>query len=219
MKKSFFLAIAGNIGVGKTNLTKALNQRLGWRSYYEPVVNNPYLENFYEDMQRWSFHLQMFFLSKRFEAQREFMLIEESFIQDRTIYEDGEVFARTLYEQGSMTEVDYENYKSLFDLMVSFLRPPDMIIYLEASPEVLLGRIENRGRDCEKSITLEYLSRLDSAYKRWVDKASSYSRIYRIDTERTNFVKDTEAVESLVEMLKMEEQNLPSIGALGSKQF
>ena len=125
MSRGFFLAIAGNIGVGKTELTNRLSAELGWLAYYEPVIENPYLDVFYADMKRWSFHLQIYFLSERFKAQAEIGRSELPFIQDRTIYEDAEIFARTLHAQGSMTDVDYHNYTALFDIMVGFLRKPD----------------------------------------------------------------------------------------------
>ena len=134
MNQGYFLAIAGNIGVGKTELTNRLSAELGWLAYYEPVIENPYLDPFYKDMTRWSFHLQIYFLSERFKAQAEIGKSAMPFIQDRTIYEDAEIFARVLHEQGSMTTVDYENYTALFHILVSYLRKPDLIIYLKASP-------------------------------------------------------------------------------------
>src|SRR5437867_344714 len=146
MSQGYFLAIAGNIGVGKTELTNRLSAELGWLAYYEPVIDNPYLDVFYADMRRWSFHLQIYFLSERFKAQAEIGKSQLPFIQDRTIYEDAEIFAKTLHARGAMTEVDYQNYSSLFHVMVGYLRKPDLVIYLKASPEVLLQRIAQRGR-------------------------------------------------------------------------
>src|SRR5262249_48344518 len=175
--RGYFLAIAGNIGVGKTELTDRLSRELRWYAYYEPVIHNPYLDAFYADMSRWAFHLQIYFLSERFKAQ---VTIGESvgaFIQDRTIYEDREIFARTLHEQGDMTRVDFENYTALFDCMVSFLRKPDLILYLKASPETLIERIARRGRESEKSITLDYLSRLGHAYDDWMERATSLCEV------------------------------------------
>src|SRR5207344_2703198 len=145
----YFLAIAGNIGVGKTELTNRLSAELGWLAYYEPVIQNPYLDAFYADMRRWSFHLQIYFLSERFKAQVEISKSSLPFIQDRTIYEDAEIFARTLHEQGSMSDVDYENYAALFGVLMGYLRPPDLILYLRASPETLMSRIARRGRESE----------------------------------------------------------------------
>jgi len=142
----FFLAIAGNIGVGKTELTNRLSAELGWVAHYEPVIQNPYLDPFYKDMPRWSFHLQIYFLGERFKAQVEISKSPLPFIQDRTIYEDAEIFARTLWQQGSMTEVDYRNYVALFHCMVGFLRPPDLIVYLKASPQTLMDASPSAGR-------------------------------------------------------------------------
>src|SRR5687767_9456038 len=147
MPPGYFLAIAGNIGVGKTQLTDRLAKELGWKAYYEPVIQNPYLDPFYQDMPRWSFHLQIYFLAERFKAQAQMGASDASFIQDRTIYEDAEIFARTLYEQGSMTQVDYENYTALFHVMTGYLRRPDLVLYLSASPDTLLERIAARGRE------------------------------------------------------------------------
>src|SRR2546426_1368026 len=165
--QGYFLAIAGNIGVGKTELTLRLSEELGWAAYFEPVIQNPYLDPFYENMPRWSFHLQIYFLSERFKAQAEIGASPAPFIQDRTIYEDAEVFAKTLYEQGSMTEVDYKNYAALFHVLVTFLRGPDVILYLKASPEMLMRRISKRGRPSEQSITVGYSSRLGRAHDDW----------------------------------------------------
>ncbi len=157
MRPGKFVAIAGNIGVGKTHLTTLLANHLGWRAYYEPVIDNPYLDDFYCDMDRWSFHLQVFFLSKRFEIHREMVSSDEPCIQDRTIYEDKEIFAHTLHRQGFMSDSDYENYTDLFDAMTSFLRTPDLVVYLRAGVETLQERIRCRGRDCEREISSEYL--------------------------------------------------------------
>src|SRR5262249_5409980 len=171
MRLGYFLVVAGNIGVGKTELTHRLSEELGWAAYYEPVVQNPYLDPFYENMPRWSFHLQIYFLSERFKAQVEIGKSPIPFIQDRTIYEDAEIFARTLRDQGSMTEVDYQNYTSLFGILVSFLRKPDLILYLKASPRVLMERIARRGRASEQSIGIDYIARLNHAYDDWMRRA------------------------------------------------
>jgi len=195
-KRPFFLAIAGNIGVGKSHLTAGLSEILGWDAYYEPVIHNPYLEDFYADMRRWAFHLQIYFLSERFKAQKRMSAGTRSFIQDRTIYEDAEVFARVLHEQGDMTRVDFDNYKSLFDEMTDLLRPPDLVLYLTARPETLVRRIESRGRDCERTIAIEYLARLQSAYDRWMSQPGRLV-VKTIDTETTDFVHDRAALEAL----------------------
>jgi deoxyadenosine/deoxycytidine kinase len=200
--RGFFLAIAGNIGVGKTELTDRLSRDLGWYAYYEPVIQNPYLDPFYADMARWAFHLQIYFLSERFKAQ---VTIGESvgaFIQDRTIYEDREIFARTLHDQGDMTDVDFENYTALFDCMVSFLRKPDLILYLKASPETLMERIARRGRESEKSITLDYLSRLGRKYDEWMERARGLYEVMVLDTDHVALQGDAAAFQDLVEDLK-----------------
>lgn len=178
-----FLAIAGNIGVGKTLVSRALGERLGWPVYYEPVIENPYLDLFYGDMSRWAFHLQMYFLSERFKAQKRLLEENRSFIQDRTIYEDAEVFATTLLHQGDMTRVDYDTYRSLFTEMVDGLRPPDLIVYLRASVVTLLERIRVRGRSCESAIDAAYLERLDRAYASWMAEARERYRVLEIETD------------------------------------
>ncbi len=202
MSAGFFLAIAGNIGVGKTELTNRLTAELGWAAHYEPVIHNPYLDPFYKDMQRWSFHLQIYFLGERFKAQVEIGRSPLPFIQDRTIYEDAEIFARTLREQGSMTEVDYENYVALFNCMIGFLRPPDLIVYLKASPATLMERIAKRGRDSEKAIGVGYIERLNAAYDDWMRRAAGHCEVLEIDTDRVPMLGETPAFQGLVERLK-----------------
>lgn len=202
MTQGYFLAVAGNIGAGKTELTLRLSEELGWAAYFEPVVQNPYLDPFYENMKRWSFHLQIYFLSERFKAQLELSKTPMPFIQDRTIYEDAEIFARTLHDQGSMTDVDFENYRSLFHILVSFLRKPDLILYLKASPAVLMERIGKRGRSSELGITVDYLARLNHAYDDWIRRASSEIEVMEIDTDRVPLQGETPAFRRLVNDLK-----------------
>ncbi|MGH7725027.1 MAG: deoxynucleoside kinase [Candidatus Eiseniibacteriota bacterium] len=202
MPQGYFLAIAGNIGVGKTDLTDRLAAELGWKVYYEPVIENPYLDPFYQDMQRWSFHLQIYFLAERFKAQVRIGQSGEAFIQDRTIYEDAEIFAKTLLEQGSMTKVDYENYTELFHCMTDFLRPPDLIIYLHASPDTLLERIAKRGRESEKAISRDYLARLGNAYDDWIARVSKVREVKVIDTDSIPIKGPTAAFNDLVLELK-----------------
>ena len=202
MNQGYFLAIAGNIGVGKTELTSRLSDELGWMAYYEPVIQNPYLDDFYGDMPRWSFHLQIYFLSERFKAQAEISDRPLPFIQDRTIYEDAEIFARTLHEQGSMTLVDYRNYTALFEVLVSFLRKPDLIIYLRATPEALIERIGRRGRASEKGIGIDYIARLNRAYEDWMERARLECEVLEIDTDRVPLRGETDAFRGLVEDLK-----------------
>lgn len=202
MSRGYFLAIAGNIGVGKTELTNRLSAELGWLAYYEPVIDNPYLDVFYGDMRRWSFHLQIYFLSERFKAQAEIGKSELPFIQDRTIYEDAEIFAKTLHAQGSMTEVDYRNYRALFEIMVGYLRKPDLVIYLKASPDVLLERIERRGRASEKSIGREYIVSLNRAYDDWMARIRGDLEVIEIDTDQVPLQGETPAFAGLVRDLK-----------------
>ena len=209
--RGFFLAIAGNIGVGKTELTDRLAAALGWKVYYEPVIENPYLDRFYKDMERWSFHLQIYFLAERFKAQVKIGKSGEAFIQDRTIYEDAEVFARTLFEQGSMTRVDYENYVELFHCMTDFLRPPDLIIYLHANPDTLMERIARRGRESEKAITRDYLTRLGKAYDGWIERATQRGDVRVIDTDAIPLQGPTPAFATLVDEL---ERRYPPQGTL-----
>ena len=202
MNTGFFLAIAGNIGVGKTQLTNRIAAELGWAAHYEPVIQNPYLDPFYKDMPRWSFHLQIYFLGERFKAQVEIGKSPLPFIQDRTIYEDAEIFAKTLWQQGSMTDVDYENYVSLFHCMVGFLRPPDLIVYLKARPKTLMERIAKRGRESEKTIGIDYIRRLNEAYDDWMARASKAGEVLEIDTDHVPLVGDTPEFRDLIGLLK-----------------
>jgi deoxyadenosine/deoxycytidine kinase len=185
-----FVAIAGNIGVGKTRLTTELARRLGWVPYFEPVDINPYLEDFYKDMNRWSFHLQIYFLSKRFMMHKELVENGVPCVQDRTIYEDAEIFARILHQSGQMDERDFENYLALFDVMISYLRAPDLIICLRASVDTLLERINQRGRSCEKTIPRDYLETLNNAYHSWWDRARSLTQLLEIDTDRVDLLSE-----------------------------
>ncbi len=164
----WFVAMSGNIGSGKSTLTTLLCQRLGWQPYYEVVDENPYLPDFYASMARWSFHLQVFFLTRRFRYHQEILRATSSVIQDRTIYEDAEIFARNLYLQGLMDERDYRAYHDLFQMMIEFLRPPDLVVYLRAPVEVLLERIRSRSRDFERQIPPAYLAQLNERYEEWV---------------------------------------------------
>ncbi len=161
--------VAGNIGTGKTSLTERLGDRLGWRTAYESVIDNPYLSDFYQDMAAWSFNLQIFFLGHRAQQHLELVRDSNSAIADRSIYEDVKIFARALHHQGSLSERDYLSYRRVFQLIADHLPEPDLLIYLIASPEILLHRIEERGRKMESGITLEYLSLLDSFYEDWMN--------------------------------------------------
>jgi len=166
MKK--FVAVAGNIGVGKSTLVGMLCAKLGWEPFYEPVAENPYLADFYHDMTSWSFHSQVFFLTHRLKAHHELALRPSSVIQDRSVYEDAEIFAQNLFLQGHIRPRDYQTYRELYETVLCFLPPPDLVIFLRASVPTLLGRIARRGRDYERTITAEYLSSLNGLYENWL---------------------------------------------------
>ena len=179
----WFVAVSGNIGSGKSTITTLLSEKLGWKPYYEVVDENPYLPDFYADMPRWSFHLQVFFLSKRFQHHQEIVRAPHSVIQDRTIYEDAEIFARNLYLQGLMDERDFRNYHELFNTMLQFLHPPDLIIYLKASVPTLLERIRRRARDFEQRIPADYLTQLNERYAEWAERFTQCP-ILTVDADR-----------------------------------
>jgi len=163
-----FVAVAGNIGVGKSTLVDKLCEKLGWEPYFEPVAENPYLKNFYQDMKAWAFQSQVYFLTHRMRSHFELLNNKVSVVQDRTVYEDAEIFARNLYLQGNMTETDYATYRELYDLFITMLNPPDLVLYLSAPVETLLERINSRGRDFESTISAEYLTQLNTLYQEWI---------------------------------------------------
>jgi deoxyadenosine/deoxycytidine kinase len=163
-----FVTVAGNIGVGKSTLVELLSKRLGWEPFYEPVGENPYLAEFYRDMRAWAFHSQMFFLTRRLRAHRQLVDHPTSAIQDRSVYEDAEIFAQNLYLQRHMAERDYQTYRELYQILTDFLPSPDLVIYLRASTITLQQRISLRGRDYEKQIQPEYLNRLNALYEAWI---------------------------------------------------
>ncbi len=196
-KPPFFLTIAGNIGVGKTTLTRLVSEKFGWKAFYERVINNPYLDDFYSDMHRWSFNLQVYFLSRRFMDQRKISESEIPCVQDRSIYEDAEIFAYILHKQGYMSDRDYENYRDLFYTMTEYLRKPDLIIYLRASTWTLITRIRKRGRDFEQRITKEYLFELNEAYDRWIENAQKDFAIITINADELDFEKNPEELEKV----------------------
>jgi len=179
----YLVSIAGNIGVGKTTLAQILGERFGWRTFHEQVIDNPYLADFYADMRRWSFSLQVYFFTHRFQMFQEMMAADVSCVQDRTIYEDLEIFARTLNRQGFLDDRDYQNYRTLFEKMIAFLPPPDLIIYRRAGPEFLLERIRSRGRGFEQGITLEYLRGLHESYEDWIGRAAAKMPVLTLDAE------------------------------------
>ncbi len=163
-----FIAIAGNIGVGKSTLTRLLSETLGWEPFYEAVSDNPYLVDFYGDMTRYAFHSQVFFLSRRLRHHRRLLDFPNSVVQDRSVYEDAEIFARALWEQGHIGPRDYQTYRELYDVLVLFLPPPDLVVYLRASVPTLQKRIAQRGREFERNISVQYLEQLNSLYADWM---------------------------------------------------
>ena len=202
-KNKLYIAVAGNIGVGKTTLTRMLGERLGWKTFYERVLDNPYLSDFYGDMKRWSFHLQVFFLSNRFIDQKQITEWPDSCIQDRSIYEDVEIFAHTLHKNGNMSDVDYKNYQDLFAVMVSYLRKPDLIIYLRSTVDNLLKHIQKRGRDYEKSIDPAYLAELNDAYESWIERAKKDNfKVIVFDMNHRDFEHNEEDFNLLYHSIK-----------------
>ena len=182
----YFVAIAGNIGAGKSTLTGMLAEHLGWQPFYEANAENPYLADFYQDMKRWSFHSQVFFLGKRLEHHRQLLDYPGSVVQDRTVYEDAEIFAANLYRQGHMAKRDYSAYRNLYKAISSFLPPPDIIVYLQASVDTLLKHISKRGREFEKDIEADYIAQLNTLYDAWIDDWT-VCPVLRVPMDTTNF--------------------------------
>ncbi len=197
------IAIAGNIGAGKTTLTTLLAQHFKMDPHYESVDENPYLEDFYHDMDRWSFHLQVYFLNSRFRQILEIKKDNKDIIQDRTIYEDRFIFASNLAAMGLMSERDFDNYSSLFDLMELIVTPPDLLIYLRASIPTLVRNIHSRGREYEKSINIDYLSNLNERYNNWIDSYNK-GKLLIIDVDNLDFVKKPEDLGQIIEKINAE---------------
>ncbi len=193
------IAIAGNIGSGKTTLTRMLAKRYGWTPRYEPVDNNPYLEDFYKDMNRWSFNLQIYFLNKRFKEVVEISQSKDTIIQDRTIFEDARIFAPNLHDQGYMSDRDFQNYSDLFDLMMSLVKWPQLMIYIRSSIPTLVKHIEKRGRDYEKSIRLDYLAGLQQRYEDWISKYKG--EVLVIDGDKIHFEENPEDFRKITDMI------------------
>ncbi len=183
----YFITIAGNIGVGKSTLVKLLSERTGWEPVFEAVTENPYLEDFYSDMRRWSFQSQVFFLSRRLRQHHELLQNNHAIIQDRSVYEDAEIFARNLYNQGDISERDWDCYYELYQTLVTLLQPPHLMIYLKASVPTLRKRIVQRGRDYEQNIEDAYLEKLNKLYENWAQNFT-LSPILTIDTNDLNYV-------------------------------
>ena len=196
-----FIAIAGNIGVGKSTLTGLLAQRLGWQPFYEAVDDNPYLADFYADMARWSFHSQVFFLSRRLQHHRHILDQPQSAIQDRSVYEDAEIFAANLQRQGRMSERDYATYRSLYEGINLFLPPPDLLVYLRASVPTLTKRIAMRGRAFERDIAPDYLVQLNSLYEAWIDRFT-LCPVLTVPADDLDFVWHTPHLELIIQKIE-----------------
>ncbi|MDR2125736.1 MAG: deoxynucleoside kinase [Prevotellaceae bacterium] len=196
------IAIAGNIGSGKTTLTHLLSHHFKWTPQFENADDNSYLNDFYKDMQRWSFNLQIFFLNRRFKNIIDIRQSKETIIQDRTIYEDACIFARNLHKMGLMSTRDFENYTSLFNLMIDLVAPPDLLIYLRASTSVLVAQIQERGREYESGIRIDYLTHLNELYEEWI--ASYKERKLIIDVDKTNFAKRSEDLNYVIDKVNAE---------------
>ena len=197
------IAIAGNIGAGKTTLTKLLAKHYKWEAQLEDVVDNPYLDDFYNQMERWSFNLQVYFLNSRFRQVLQIRQSGKEIIQDRTIYEDAHIFAPNLHAMGLMTNRDFENYKSLFDLMESLVQGPDVLIYLRSSIPNLVSQIHKRGRDYENSISIDYLSRLNERYEAWIHGYNK-GKLLIIDVDKLDFVDNPEDLGSIINTIDAE---------------
>ena len=194
------VAIAGNIGAGKTTLTKLLAKHYNWEPHFESVDENPYLDDFYGEMERWSFNLQVFFLNSRFRQVLELRKSGKKIIQDRTIYEDAHIFAPNLHAMGLMTNRDFSNYSSLFELMENLVTPPDLLIYLRADISTLVGQIHKRGREYENSISIDYLSRLNERYEAFISQYTK-GKLLIIDVDNLDFVENQEDLGFIIDRI------------------
>ncbi len=200
-RRKYFIAVAGNIGAGKSSLTKLLSERFGWKPFFESVADNPYLSDFYGDMKRWSFNLQVYFLSNRFQSHKSITEGPDSVILDRVIYEDAEIFARNLYEIGKMDERDYTNYVELYKVMTEYLRAPDLLIYLRANVDTLVKQIASRGRDFEQGIPREYLEQLNTHYENWT-KNYALGPLLTVESDSLDFVNRNGDLDKIVGMIE-----------------
>jgi deoxyadenosine/deoxycytidine kinase len=192
-----FIVVAGNIGAGKTTLVKILSERLGFNPFYEPHDENPYLADFYEDMKSWSYHSQVYFLTRRLKIHKELLQAEGTVVQDRSVYEDAQIFARNLYLQGDLSQRDYQVYQDLYQILVSLLPMPNLIIYLRASVDTLMKRIACRGREYEAGISREYLGRLNQLYEDWMENFDQ-SPILIINSDDLDLISKPEHVDQVV---------------------
>jgi deoxyadenosine/deoxycytidine kinase len=197
------IAVVGNIGAGKTTLTELLAKNYGWDPLFEAVDNNPYLEDFYGDMKRWSFNLQIYFLNSRFRQIAEIQKGTRDVIQDRTIYEDAFIFAENLHDMGLMSARDFENYQNIFENITSFIKPPDLLIYLKASVPTLVNNIQKRGREYEIGIRLDYLTKLNEKYQKWIS-GYKLGKLLIIDMDNLDFANKTEDLAFIVEKIERE---------------
>lgn len=204
--KGMHIAVAGNIGSGKTTLTRLVAKHYKWKPHFEDADENPYLNDFYEDMQRWSFNLQVSFLHGRLQQIQEIRTNNKTVIQDRTIYEDGYIFAPNLHSMGLMTTRDYENYMSLFQSVAHFVQPPDLLIYLRATVPTLVKQIQKRGRPYEESIRLDYLKRLNERYEAWIDtyENEKKGKLLIIDVDENNFSEKAEDLGKVFNLVERE---------------
>jgi len=201
------IAISGNIGAGKTTLTKHLAKYLGWTLELEDVDDNPYLSDFYEDMPRWAFHLQVYFLNSRFRQVSDIVKNSSSVIQDRTIYEDAHIFAKCLRDQGDMNLTDYDTYRALFDLMMPHVKPPDLLIYLRSDVDALVENIKKRGRSYEETIDVNYLIRLNDYYENWI-KSYNNGDLLILDITHLDFVKNQSDMDFIISKIKEKARQL-----------
>ena len=201
------IAVCGNIGSGKTTLVEKLTKHYGWEPLYESVENNPYLKDFYEDMTRWAFHLQIYFLNSRFNQIRQIRESNKTIIQDRTIYEDASIFAANLHKSGHISDRDYQSYLDIFNSMINFVQPPDLLIYLKADIPKLVHQIQKRGRDYEYSIRLEYLKNLNEHYEKWIG-GYRQGKLLTVDVNTLDFVERIEDFATIVGRIDLELNNL-----------